>query len=273
MKHSDTLQLSANSVQQVPAVTTFDATVPLDNCRWELFAQHVAAGYPKPDAYVAAGYKGLTHEVRRVNSSRLASMPPVQARIRVLRTAAAERATISIAERMAWLDNCTHVDMTDVQRVERCPCQHCWPDDATYAAAVQAYLAALGSSSPLPPPDIEAPRASCRIGPHLRIDTTPTDEWSGATRASFRGARYRPDGSIEVLMEDRQSAADQLNKLQAAYVSRSESVTAHVTLDPSKPNPWSGATLSPEQVLERVRKSRGVVAVIEQQPAAPDATP
>jgi len=72
-------------------------------------------------------------------------------------------------------------------------------------------------------------------------------------------------------MEDRQSAADQLNKLQAAYVSRSENITAHVTLDPSKPNPWSGASMTPAQVLERVLKSRGVVAVVEQATVMDDA--
>ncbi len=269
MKHSNTQQLSANSVQQAPAMPAIDATVALSNCRWELFAQHVAAGYPKGEAYAAAGYTGLSSEVERVNSSRLAAMPPVQARICALRDAGAARAVVSIASRMQWLDTVVHVDMTDVTRVVRCVCPSCWPD-MVYAEAVARYLA---SPDTVPPPDVDAPRPGCPGGPHMRIDTTPTDEWSGATRASFRGARYRPDGSIEVLMEDRQTAADQLNKLQAAYVSRSENITAHVTLDPSKPNPWSGATLSPEQVLERVRKSRGVVAVIEQQPAASDATP
>jgi hypothetical protein len=260
MKHSDTQQLSANSVQQVPAIPASDATVALSNCRWELFAQHVAAGYPKAEAYAAAGYTGLSPEVARVNSSRLAAMPPVQARIRALRDAGAARAVVSIASRLQWLDTVVHVDMTDVQRLVRSACPGCWPD-AAYAEAVGRYIASPDTE---PRPDVDAPRPGCPGGPHMRIENTPTDEWSNATRASFRGARYRPDGSIEVMMEDRQSAADQLNKLQAAYVSRSENITAHVTLDPSKPNPWSGATLSPEQVLERVRKSRGVVAVIEQ---------
>jgi hypothetical protein len=267
MKHSDTLPLSANSVHHAPALTAFDATAPLANCRWELFAQHVAAGYPKADAYKAAGYKGLTHESLRVNSIRLAAVPPVQARLRALRTAAAERAVVSIASRMAWLNDVVHTDLADVSRVVRCVCSQCWTDEA-YALALQHHLHAPDAVAP---PDVDAPRPGCPGGPHQRIEVTPTDELSGPARAAYRGARYRPDGSIEVLMEDRQSAADQLNKLQAAYVSRSENITAHVTLDPSKPNPWSGASMTPAQVLERVLKSRGVVAVVEQATVMDDA--
>jgi hypothetical protein len=200
----------------------------LTNTRWELFAQHVAAGHSLADARRHAGYSDSSRHVVSAQAGRLASLPAVRARIAALREAAAELATISIASRMAWLDSVVSADMYEVERVVACPCPHCWPDDATLAVATQRYLDALGTPTPLPPPDTAAPRVDCPIGPHRRIETTPTAELSGAARAAYRGARYRTDGSIEVLTEDRAQCADLLNKMQGVYVTRTENKNLNI---------------------------------------------
>jgi hypothetical protein len=200
---------------QAPAVIG----TALPNSRHEIFAQHVAAGHSLTESYRIAGYSDNSDTAVRAHSCRLASAHHVQARIRALREAAAERAEISIASRMALLDSIVHAPVYELERVVRCVCPTCWPD-VVYAEAVARYLA---SPDTVPPPDVDSPRPACPGGPHQRIETTPTDELSGAARASYRGARYRPDGSIEVLMEDRQSAIDLLNKMQGVYVQRSES--------------------------------------------------
>jgi len=222
-------KLSANSVQHAPNTAAVPATIDaaaLPNSRHELFAQNVAAGHSLADAYRGAGYGDLQPAVVWACASRLASSHAVQARIRALRDAAAAHAVISIASRISWLDAVVHADRYELERVVACLCSECWPDDQTYATAVQRYLASLGTPAALPPPDISAPRVDCHRGPHQRIETTNTADLSGNARAAYRGARYRPDGSIEVLMEDRQSASDQLNKMQAVYVSKSLNISA-----------------------------------------------
>lgn len=218
-------KISVNSVQTVEKSATVPATIDagaLTNSRWELFAQNVVAGHSYANSYRDAGYGDLQPTTLWANASRLAAMPIVQARIRALREAAAERAVISVASRMAWLDSAASADMYELERVVACPCPHCWPDDATLAVATQRYLDALGTSEPLPPPDITAPRVDCFRGPHRAIETTPTAELSGNARAAYRGARYRADGTIEVLTEDRTTCIDLLNKMQGVYVTRTE---------------------------------------------------
>ena len=224
----------------------------LPNSRHELFAQHVASGKSLTESYTAAGYAGSQSAVH-ANACRLAATHAVQARIRSLREDCAERAEISIASRMAWLDSVVHADAAELSRVVACPCRFCW-DDAAYATAVQRYMASMETAAPLPPPDTTAPRIDCPMGPHQRVELVPTAELSGPARAAFRGARMKADGSIEVLMEDRQSAVDLLNRMQNIYLQRSESRSLNIsaTVD--------AADVTPAALLEAYNRSRGVVS-------------
>ncbi|HEY2417980.1 MAG TPA: hypothetical protein VGH84_08670 [Steroidobacteraceae bacterium] len=233
----------AESAHQAPAVID-SATLP--NARHEAFAQHIAAGHSLAESYSAAGYVG-TPQALAANASRLAAMHHVRARIRQLTDAAAERAEISIASRMAWLETVRHADYSEFERVVACPCRLCW-DDAAYATAVQQHLDAPDT---VPAPDIEAPRPDCPGGPHVRIDTTPTALLSGAARAAYRGARYRPDGTIEVLKEERSQCIDLLNKMQGVYVTRVESRSLNIsaTVD--------AADCEPAALLAAYNRSRG----------------
>jgi hypothetical protein len=87
-----------------------------------------------------------------------------------------------------------------------------------------AYLASLGSAEPVEPPNTDAPRRGCErcSGDGVsRVVLTPTAELSANARALFKGAKQNAKGEIEVETYDQLAAADQLNKLQSAYVSRS----------------------------------------------------
>jgi hypothetical protein len=144
--------------------------------------------------------------------------------------------------------------------------------DRDLAEATQRYLAGdapMPDSLPptLPHPDCADARA------HTRVEIRPMSEWSPAARRLYVGVDVAKDGTPRLVLRDRNQIQDQVNRLLGGYISRSENITAHVTVDPSKPNPWSGASLTPEQVLERVRRSRGVVAVIEQQPPPSEPQP
>jgi hypothetical protein len=223
----------------------------LQNSRHELFAQHVAAGHSLADSYRAAGYSDAVYAAVTAHSSRLAASHVVQARINALKQAAAQRAEISIASRMAWLDSVVHADAAELSRVVACPCRFCW-DDAAYAVAVQRYMSSTETAAPLPPPDTTAPRADCPIGPHQRVELVPTAELSGSARAAYRGARMKADGSIEVLLEDRQSAVDLLNRMQSVYVQRTESrsLSISATVD--------ATDATPEALLAAYNRSRGM---------------
>jgi hypothetical protein len=238
------------SPHQVPAVIESAA---LQNSRHELFAQHVAAGHSLADSYRAAGYSDTVYAAVTAHSSRLAATHAVQARINALKQAAAERAEISIASRMAWLHSVVHADAAELSRVVACPCRFCW-DDAAYATAVQRYMAFIETATPLPPPDTTAPRADCPMGPHQRVELVPTAELSGPARAAYRGARQKADGSIEVLFEDRAQCVDLLNKMQGVYVTRTESKSLNIsaTVD--------AADVTPQALLAAYNRSRGVVS-------------
>jgi hypothetical protein len=210
------------------APVTIDVAA-LPNSRHELFAQHVAAGHSLADSYRNAGYSDVLPAAVWAHASRLAASHAVQARIRALREAGAERAVISISSRMQWLNDVVHADPSELSRVVACPCSACW-DDMALAVAVQRYVASTGTPAPLPPPDTTAPRADCPKGPHQRVEIVPTAELSGPARAAFRGARMKSDGSIEVLMEDRAQCVDLLNKMQGVYVSRTLNANVSVTV-------------------------------------------
>jgi len=153
---------------------------------------------------------------------------------------------------MAWLDDVTRAHRHEVERVVACPCEKCWTDEA-YAVAVQRYMASTDTAAPLPMPDTTAPRADCPGRLHARIETTPTAELTGPALAAYRGARYRPDGTVETLLEDRLSAVDLLNKMQGVYVTRTESKSLSIsaTVD--------AADVTPEALLAAYNRSRGLV--------------
>jgi hypothetical protein len=98
-----------------------------------------------------------------------------------------------------------------------------------------------------------------------------TTRLEGAARKLFLSVRAKGNGDIEIETEDRKAARDQLHKLLGLIVDKR--ITANVNIDPNAPDPWSGASLTPEQVLQRVMRARRVEPVVDAQfvDAAPDA--
>jgi len=66
-------------------INEFDASVPMDNPRWEKFAQNIAKGISTGKAYSAAGYKA-TGNVAETSGARLFRNAQVKARVTFLLT-------------------------------------------------------------------------------------------------------------------------------------------------------------------------------------------
>ena len=75
---------------------------PLDNPRWERFAQELAKGQSQTGAYLAAGYKGAKSPTTA--ASRLFTNVKVAARVKELQQRGAERAEVTVASLIADLD-------------------------------------------------------------------------------------------------------------------------------------------------------------------------
>lgn len=74
---------------------------PLSNGRHEKFAQAIAAGKTREDAYIAAGYSEVG---ARANASRLIANDSVKARLAELQNASAKRAEITLESLLAEAD-------------------------------------------------------------------------------------------------------------------------------------------------------------------------
>jgi hypothetical protein len=165
--------------------------------------------------------------------SELNSTPHVRARIAELRVRADNEIVSTIAERMSWLRLIIQADPTELSRVVRDPCDLCWSDDEV-AKAYAAHFSPSPFHEGRPAlPDLLKPRDSCRHcrGDGLRrVVLTPTDELSPAARALFKGASQDDKGVIEIKMHDQVAAAEMLNKMQSAYVTKSLNINANVTV-------------------------------------------
>ncbi len=238
------------------------------SAKHERFVQELMSnGGNLGDAYRAVYPAAGSREVVWVNASRLRGRQDVQERIAELTAIAADRALVKPTELLRELyEIACLADPAELSRVVIDPCPVCWPDEAI-ATAIDA-AAAAGT----PMPDTEAPRvdcAHCRGRGSSRVVITPTHELRGPARRLYQSARQRADGSIEVNVIDQAAMRIELHKLLGMHVSRSVSTNLNVNVDPSKPNPWSGANLTPEQVLQRVLRRRQSVTIEH----APQPTP
>jgi hypothetical protein len=210
--------------------------------RHEDFALHVAAGCSYLDAYMQA-YAADDSGATRVSACRLAKRPDVVARVREIRTVAATKAELSIAERMAWLDAIVHAP--PLSRIVGAPCRHCWGYQGRYQWRDEAELQAAVTKAakvmqPMPDPlggfgfrpDAPANASCAHCGGKLtRVDVVPHEEMSAAQLALFKGVECNADGSIKrVLTHDQIAAADILNKMQSVYVQRTESKNLNVSM-------------------------------------------
>ena len=205
--------------------------------RQERYARAVAAGMSYSEAFRVAGLNAATsgamsHQIQVLNKT-----PWVRERIAELRIAADQETVSTIAERMAWLRLIISADQEELSRVVADPCGNCWTDE-TIAQAYAAHFAPTDFHHEPPPlPDSKKPRPEC---PHClgvgnqRVVLTPTDELSPAARALFKGASQDVNGVIKIHTHDQLAAADMLNKLQSAYVTRSLNMNVNASVQPAR---------------------------------------
>lgn len=215
-------------------------------------------------AYVETG-SVKTAYARAYDTSRMKSLsvaqcgyelkrePKVAAYIRELRQHVADQSVITVREQLFALAEMAAVDLTDLWRIEYRPCAAC---DQLRHRDFMDRRELPDLTQPVPPHPL------CRdVKAHQHVEMLPMDQWPPAARALYDGLDMQRDGTLRPVFRDRTALQDQLNRMLGAYVSRSENITAHVTVDPSKPNPWNAATLTNEQILARVLKSRPPVTV------------
>jgi Terminase small subunit len=201
--------------------------------RQEAYARCVAAGMSYAEAFRQAGCLASTAGSMSQQIQKLNKTPHVRARIIELRGRADEEIVSTIAERMAWLRLIVSADPEELTRTVCDPCGSCWTDPEI-ARAYSAHFMPCELIEERPPlPDTKKPRAdclSCRGSGFPRVVITPNDELSPAARALFKGASQNEKGVIEINTHDQMAAAEMLNKLQSAYVTRSLNLNANVAV-------------------------------------------
>jgi hypothetical protein len=195
----------------------------------------VATGMSYAEAFRQAGCVASTAGSMSGQIQCLNRDPRVKARIAELKPAIDAETVSTIAERMAWLRLIIQANPDELSRVVCEPCDLCWPD-ARIAEAYTAYFTPHpfgAKDEPRELPDTKRPRSDCERchgSGHMRVVLTPTAELSPAGRALFKGAMQNDKGVIEIETHDQMAAAEMLNKLQSAYVTRSLNLNANVAV-------------------------------------------
>jgi hypothetical protein len=189
------------------------------------------------EAFRQAGCVASTSGSQSAQIAILNRTPHVRARINELRARADEDTVSTIAERMAWLRLIVQANPEELARVVHDPCDLCWPE-AEVARAFAAHFTPCELVEERPGlPDTKRPRHDCercRGSGYARVVLTPTDELSPAARALYKGAEQSEKGVIKILMHDQVAAAEMLNKLQSAYVTRSLNINANMAIQAAR---------------------------------------
>jgi len=209
--------------------------IPTLTRRQENYARAVAKGMSYAQAFRESGCVASTAGSQSRQIGDFNGSPAVRARIQELRAMAcgAEDVVDNLQERMAWLRLIISADPNELTRTTREPCDLCWPD-AEIARAYAAHFSPTPFHDERPAlPDVAKPRCDCKrcAGAGIaRVMLTPTDELSPAGRALFKGAEQNEKGAIKIFMHDQLAAADMLNKLVSAYITRSLNLNANVAV-------------------------------------------
>jgi hypothetical protein len=211
--------------------------IPTLTRRQEAYARCVATGMSYAEAFRQAGCVASTAGSMSQQIQGLNKTPHVRARIAELRVRADAEVVSTIAERMAWLRLIVQADPEELSRLVRDPCDLCWPE-AEIAVAYAAHFTPCEFNEERPAlPDTKRPRSNCQRCSgegSARVVLTPTDELSPAARALFKGASQNEKGVIKIEMHDQMAAAEMLNKLQSAYVTRSLNINANMAIQAAR---------------------------------------
>lgn len=207
------------------------------SARQERYARCVASGMSYAEAFRQAGCVASTAGSMSGQIQGLNRDQRVRARIAELKPKIDAETVSTIAERMAWLRLIVQADPEELSRLVRDPCTHCWPE-AEVARAFAAHFTPCEFNEERPAlPDTKRPRGNCehcRGEGYARVVLTPTDELSPAARALFKGAEQNEKGVIKIFTHDQMAAAEMLNKLQSAYVTRSLNINANMAIQAAR---------------------------------------
>jgi hypothetical protein len=205
--------------------------------RQEAYARCVAAGMSYAEAFRQAGCVASTAGSMSSQIQGLNRDGRVRARIAELKPQIDAETVSTIAERMAWLRLIVQANPEELTRVVSDPCDLCWPE-VEVARAYGAHFMPCEFNEERPAlPDIKRPRHNCercRGSGYARVVLTPTDELSPSARALFKGASQNDKGVIEIETHDQMAAAEMLNKLQSAYVTRSLNINANMAIQAAR---------------------------------------
>ncbi len=235
----------------LPANTTLAPVGELTG-KQRAFAEHYAENGNAVAAYLHAYdvAPGTANVTVRKRAHELSHTPAIRTAIRALQDAAATGTVMSIRSRMAWLQSIVDADPSELQSIVGGACRWCWGRGGYHYRNAQEFArmadehAQSKGLKPVPPaigafgyrgdaasnPDCD----HCDGRGITEAIVTPSDQWSPAARALFAGVKHKPDGKIEIQMVSKLAAADQLSKLQGAYVDRSININANVAVPPLK---------------------------------------
>lgn len=221
--------------------------------------EFMANGGIASKAYAVA-YPEVTSDLaRRAHASRLRARPDVAARIRELRSIAAQALNTEVAELVLQAHEVATASMADIAPVEVYACRMChsadgvhpaWIDAAELAAALDKCLKSLGGPTPLPMPSSAGGFAHDQFGPPspscracrghgvamLRI--LPSCDWPEGAKLLYEGVQVDDDGRVtKVLIADRSKWAHQRNQLAGSYApTRVEGKYAHLHIHKQAPD-------------------------------------
>jgi len=194
---------------------------------------------------------GMNAGTIRRHAYRLMHRPDVAEVVRDMQAAAAEGTTVSLRSRIVSLQQLAEADASEIVQIRTFACRHCWGFQHRYQwcdenelaiAHEEAEQAIMQGATTTKRPD---PRGGFGYSPALepredcprclglgetRTVLTPSSEWSPAARKLFKSARMKSDGTLEIEMESRAAASEQLARLSGWNVERSESRSVSLSM-------------------------------------------
>lgn len=222
----------------------------------EKFAQECAAGRSQREAYLSAYPKAVKWKegVAASRASDLARLPPVRARINELRAKVVDEFIITQAQakeavlRDAW--EVLNGDAADLITHRRLNCRHChgtghayrWRDEAEFWGALATASLAQDSWDQTPedrrrgkrpelptdeggygfrrlqPPSARCPE--CEGEGHSDVTLADVRTLTGASRRLYSGVKVKKDGSVEMLMRNKEAARELLGRYAGVVVDK-----------------------------------------------------
>jgi hypothetical protein len=245
-------------VKSMNAVSGTEATL-LSAPHEAFVAEFMSNGGIASKAYAVAYPEVTSDMARRAHGSRLRARPDVAARIRELRSIAAQALNVEVAELALQAHEIATASLVDIMPIDVFGCRHCcgidgkyqWRDAAEACKAIDEWVRSANSPMPKPAPagteggygyssrsPVNPECEACRgLGvPMLRI--IASCDWPEGAKQAYEGVQVDGDGRVtKVLIADRSKWAHQRNQLAGSYApTKVEGKHAHVHLHKQAPD-------------------------------------